>query len=116
MQLRAGSFCALLLIVGCATRTEPAMPRAQAAQAAGLHGTILAMRPVPAQTQGPALRVLSSLGTPAAADNHVFEFIVRMASGTVIAVVQPQANNLRPGDQVSILHGTETRIEAPATD
>ena len=116
MRLRAGSFCTLLLVVACATRTAQPVPKGENAPPAGLHGTILAMRPVPAETPGPARTVLSSLGGPAGDNDHAFEFIVRMASGTIISVVQQPANNLHPGEQVSILHNPETRIEAAARD
>jgi hypothetical protein len=86
---------------------------AQTAAAPGLRGTILAVREVPAESPGPARIVLSSVGAPATDDSHVFEFIVRTGDGTIISVVQQQANNLHPGGQVSILRGAETRIAAP---
>lgn len=127
MALRSASFCALLLLAGCAAHTEQPVPKAQTAPPAGLPGTILAMRPVPAEAPEPARILLSSLGTRSAAaedrhgddphgDNHIFEFIVRTESGTTISVVQPRANGLHPGERVSILRGVQTRIDAPPTD
>ncbi len=107
----------LLLLAGCATHQEPAVPKAQAAPPAGLHGTILAMRPVPAEAPGPARVVLANLGTKGAVvAGQVFEFIVRTETGTTISIVQPQTNGLHPGERVSILQGAETRIDAPASD
>ncbi|MGA3399795.1 MAG: hypothetical protein ABSC95_11290 [Acetobacteraceae bacterium] len=117
MSLRPASFCALLLLAGCATLPEPPVAKAQAAPPAGMHGTILAMRPVPAASPGPARLLLSSLGTQGAfVAGHVFEFIVRTEGGTMISIVQPDAIGLHPGERVSIVQGAETRIEAPLTD
>jgi len=117
MPLRPASFCALLLIAGCATRAEPPAPKAHAAPPAGVPGTILAMRPVPAETPEPARILLSGLGTEGTRPaNDVFEFIIRTASGTTISVVQPRTNGLHPGERVSILRGAETRIDAPPAD
>jgi hypothetical protein len=117
MPLRSASFCALLLLAGCATPAEPPAPRAQAVPPAGVPGIILAMRPVPAEPPEPTRILLSSFGGQAAqANNDVYEFIVRTANGTTISVVQPRTNGLHPGAQVSILRGAETRIDAPASD
>jgi outer membrane lipoprotein SlyB len=116
MPLRPAIFCALLL-AGCAAHTEVPVPKAQAVPQTGSRGTILAMRPVPAETSGPARILLSSLAAQnAPVDEPSFEFIVRTESGTTISIVQPQTNGLHPGERVSILHGTETRIDAPAND
>jgi hypothetical protein len=124
MPLRPASFCVLLLLAGCATHAEQPAPIAQAALVApappppaGVHGTILAMRPVPAEPRGPARILLSSLGgSDTFADGHIFEFIVRTENGTTISIVQPQTDGLHTGERVSILGGAETRIEAPAAD
>jgi hypothetical protein len=121
MPLRPASFCVLLLLAGCATHPEQSVPKAQAAPVApppaGVPGTILAMRPVPAEPRGPARILLSSLGgSDALADGHAFEFIVRTASGATISIVQPQTDGLHAGERVSILRGAETRIEAPSAN
>jgi hypothetical protein len=121
MSLRPASFCVLLLLAGCATHTEQPPPKAAAAPVmptpAGVHGAILAMRPVPAEPGGPARILLSSLGgLDAPASNHIFEFIVRTDIGTTISIVQPQAEGLHVGERVSILRGGATRIEAPTAD
>jgi hypothetical protein len=117
MPLRPASFCALLLLAGCATHPEPPVPKAPTAPLTGLRGTILAMRPVPAETPDPARLLLSGLGTQGgSADSHAFEFIVRTEGGTTISIVQPQSSGLHPGERVSILRGAETRIDAPASD
>ncbi|HVC59341.1 MAG TPA: hypothetical protein VND19_03115 [Acetobacteraceae bacterium] len=117
MPFRSAGFCALLVLAGCATQVKQPLPKARAARPAGVRGTILAMRPVPAESPEPARILLSSLGSqgaqPAAG---VFEFIVRTASGSTIAVVQPRTVGLRPGEPVSILRGQNTRIEAPPPD
>ena len=118
MPLRPASFCVLLLLTGCATHTEPSVPKAQAAlPPAGIPGVILAMRPVPAENPEPARILLSGLGThDAIVDGHDYEFIVRTNTGTMISIVQPGAHDLHAGERVSILRGATTRIEAPASD
>lgn len=117
MPLRPASFCALLLLAGCATPAEPPVAKAQAAPPAAVRGTILAMRPVPAESAEPTRILLSSLGTQGApAAGEIFEFIVRTESGTTISVVQPRTSGLHPGEGVSILRGAETRIDAPPAD
>lgn len=124
MPLRTASFCVLLLLGGCATHPEqPAakadqtVPKAQIAPPAGVPGTILAMRPVPAGSSGAARILLAGLGTQGTAvDEHVFEFIVRTESGTTMSIVQPLTNGLRAGEHVSISRGAETRIDALAGD
>jgi hypothetical protein len=117
MSLRTASFCTLLLLVGCAVHTEQPAPKVQATRPAGDPGIILAMRPVRADSPEPARILLSGLDAHGAfADGQVFEFIVRTESGTTIAIVQPRASGLRPGEHVSILHGTETRIDVAASD
>lgn len=114
MPLRPGTFCIVLLLVACATQTErPVAKVAAAPPPPGVAGTILAMRPVPAESAEPARILLVGLGVQAApADSHVFEFIVRTADGTTISVVQPQTGGLHPSALVSILSGAETRIDA----
>lgn len=122
MPLRFAIFCTLLVLTGCTTRTEPAAPKARAARPAGVPGVILAMRPVPVENPEPARILFAGLGIPddsgggPPADANVFEFIVRAGDGTTIAIVQRQTHDLRPGAQVNILRGAETRIEAPAGD
>ena len=127
MPLRPASFCLLLLLAGCATHPEQPVPtaqtpeqtvqKAQIAPPAGVPGTILAMRPVPAVGPGPARTVLAGLGTQGTpADADIFEFIVRTESGTTISIVQPRTNGLHAGERVSILRGAETRIDASLSD
>lgn len=127
MPLRPAIFCALLVLAGCAARTEPPpapkaqaapVPKAQAAPVpAGVPGVILAMRPVAPENPEPAHILLAGLGTPDAfAHGQVFEFIVRTDSGAMISIVQPRTGGLHAGEHVSILRGAETRIDAPASD
>jgi outer membrane lipoprotein SlyB len=128
MSSRPASFCVVLLLAGCATHAEQSAQKAPAApvaavapavspQPAGVPGTILAMRPVPAEPRGPARLLLASFGgSDGFADGHNFEFIVRTASGTTISIVQPRTDGLHAGQRVSILGGAETRIEARAAD
>jgi hypothetical protein len=126
MPLRPAIFCGLLL-AGCATHAEQSAPQAQQTPAAvtqkalvtpaGMAGIVLAMRPVPAERPGPARVVLAGLGTPGSVSaDHVYEFIVRTESGTTISIVQPRTNDLHTGEQVSILRGASTRIDARASD
>ncbi len=147
MPLRSAKFCMLLVLAGCATQVERTQQNARAAPSpVDTLGTILAMRPVPVETSGPA-RILSSLSSPslsspslgspsvgspsldnrssgspgsgaaiAFSDGHLYEFIVRTEGGTTIAIVQPQQSNLQPGIRVSILRAAETRINAIAAD
>jgi hypothetical protein len=117
MPLRSASFYALLLLAGCATQAKPPASKAQAPPPAGVPGTILAMRPVPMESPEPTRILLSSLGGQnAQADSAVYEFIVRTAGGTTMSIVQPLTNGLHPGEHVSILRGTETRIDTPASN
>jgi outer membrane lipoprotein SlyB len=119
MTLRSGIFCVLMMLAGCAMQAEQSAPKVQAAptRPAGVAGTILAMRPVVPERPGPTRILLSSLGgTGENSDAHVFEFIVRTQSGTTLAIVQPQTGDLRPGERVSILSGTETHINAAPSD
>jgi hypothetical protein len=118
MALRPGVFCGLLLLFGCAAPAEPPGLQAQPlmqTQATALRGTILAMRPVPVEPPGPARVLLAGLGGPGASvHGSDWEFIVRIAGGTTISVVQARTAGLRPGEEVSILSGPETRIGALA--
>ena len=117
MPLRPGIFCGLLLLFGCATHAELPLARTEVTAPVGLRGTILAMRPVPVQPPGPARVVLAGLGNPGGSVNGTeFEFIVRTANGTTISIVQPGTGGLRMGEQVSILRGAETRIDALVGD
>lgn len=117
MPLRSTSFCALLLLAGCATQTKSPVSNAQAPPPAGMPGTILAMRPVPAEPPEPTRVLLSSLGGQnAQADSAVYEFIIRTENGTTMSIVQPLTNGLHPGERVSILRGAETRIDTPASN
>jgi len=91
--------------------TVPAPPPAP-----GMGGTILAMRPVPIAAIQPVSLLLSSSGRAISAPAHnLYEFIVRTADGTTIAVIQPATADLRPGEQVRIASGPPPRIDMPAT-
>jgi len=69
MPLRPASLCTLLLLAGCAMHPEPPVEKAKitlpAAPLPKPHGTILAMRPVPAEVRDPA-RVLLADSAPRA--------------------------------------------------
>ncbi len=121
MPLRPASLCTLLLLAGCAMHPETPVEKAKitlpAAPLPKPHGTILAMRPVPAEARDPARVVLAGLGTKGTiVEGQIFEFIVRTEYGTTISIVQPQSGGLHPGERVSIVQGAETRIDAPLPD
>ena len=85
-----------LLLAGCAAPPPPVPPRA-----AGLGGTVVAVRPV---APGARRIVLGALGVdtaPSAAP--AAEYIVRLADGSVVSVVEPGPPTLRRGARVRVL-------------
>jgi len=118
MQIRSSVFLIGLALAGCASPPPPsAIPQAAVVPAAGVpapgvHGTILAMRPVPAKAPEPARVLLAGFAGRAPSAAELFEFIVRTESGGVIAVVQPRAPGLHAGATVRVIQGTQTRIDA----
>ncbi|WP_241419770.1 hypothetical protein [Acidiphilium multivorum] len=86
-----------LLLAGCAAPPPPAPPL----RAAGLAGTVVAVRPV---APGARRIVLGALGVdtaPSAAP--AAEYIVRLADGSVVSVVEPGPPTLRRGARVRVL-------------
>ena len=115
MPLRSSGFCVLALLAGCAAPPRPPAEKAQIRPAnAGLSGTILAVHPVPSASGRRVQTLLSGTdwqNGPVVADRS--EFIVRTASGTTIAIVQPETADLQPGQQVRIEPGASPHISVP---
>lgn len=118
----AVAFSADIWLSACAPAMPP--PRAQAANSAG---TILAMRPLamrpiePAGSGADALEGLAlaasgpAAGEPGSGQNlgPKMDFIVRVAEGGTIAVVQTNELGFRVGDGVVIVHSDRTRLSRP---
>ena len=108
-----------LFVVGsCA----PATPGAAAPESTTSRGTILAARPI--LPGGAGIGVLNSLAGSAAPaapgagqpeNGHAIDYIVREASGSMIAVVQTDELHLQVGDPVLIVRGDRTRLARPGT-
>jgi hypothetical protein len=96
------------VLAGCASPAPPApAPAPVTAAAAGLRGTIVAIRRVPA-----ALLPVR-LDWPAAdRQQSGSEFIVKLDDGSTLAVVQPGPAELQIGQRVGIVRGEPARLIA----
>jgi len=101
----------LLAITGCAARV--ALPTgAPTVSVSG--GTIVSMRVVAPAARDPWRAALMA-DVAGDADDHQaqMEFIVRLADGSMISIVQPSEPAHRTGEHVTVLRGPRTRLAPP---
>lgn len=104
----------LLMTAGCAVHHEAGRVSARVQQV----GTILSARPVGPNAGSPGARdqVLAAIGAPSEIPSQpATEFIIRLADGNLLSVMQPGATSLHAGDRVRILRERGTRLEPLAT-
>jgi hypothetical protein len=122
--VRAGCVRTSIVILGAAAlaacaHTKTPAPASRSPDAAVTPGIIAAVRvaaAMPLGKQDARSRILLALGgrtggAATQAENDVAcEFIVRAADGHTVSIVQPNPENLRPGERVLVIHGVRTRI------
>jgi outer membrane lipoprotein SlyB len=111
---------ALLSVAGCAQAvTKTAAPAPTARPVSSSEGTILSLRTVTVRSDRDPWRIALLADASGAAtgvadgSNPMTEFIVRIAGGSTISVVQTNELGFRPGDRVTVLHDGRTRIARP---
>lgn len=100
----------LLMTAGCAVHHTAGRVSAGVQQV----GTILSARPVGRNAGSPGARdqVLLALGAPSETPPEpATEFIIRLADGNLLSVMQSGATSLHAGDRVRILRARGTRLE-----
>lgn len=100
----------LSALAGCAAPPPPAHPTVLKVDSPGRYGVVLARHPVPDRDPRPLRQWLRGLdgGLPG---QGMTEYVVHVADGDVIAVVQASNAGLRPGDTVRILQSEQTSIQ-----